>query len=149
MCKNDLGKIFNEYSERKKWEKEQANTRKKKEQIRIKLVTKKLKENVIPVLETISKEIKNKGHKARIIKNLENSLDPQIVFKFSPVFEGKEDNPIFIDSSISFGATIKKEILLIGANPIKEISSVEIENLTKNMIKGKVLEYIKEVLQAI
>jgi len=149
MCKNNLDKIFNEYYERKKWEKEQSNTRKKKEQERSKLVTKKLKENAIPVLETISKEIKNKGYKARIIKNLENSLDPQIVFKFFPVFEGKEDNPILIDSSISFGAKIKKEILLTGANPIKEISGVEIENLTKNMIKGKVLEFIKEVLQAI
>ncbi len=120
MCKNNLDKIFNEYHERKKWEKEQSNTRKKKEQERSKLVTKKLKENTIPVLETISKEIKNKGYKARIIKNLENSLDPQIVFKFSPVFEGKEDNPILIDSSISFGAKIKKEILLTGQILLKK-----------------------------
>jgi len=149
MCKNDLDEIFNEYHKRKKWEKEQSNSRKKNEQERINLITKKLKENAIPVLEAISQEIKNKGYKARIINNLENSLDPQIIFKFSPVFEGKEDNSIFIDSSISFGAEIKKEILLKGTYPIKEISGIEIENLTKNMIKGKMLEFIKEVLQAI
>jgi len=149
MCKNDLDEIFNEYYKRKKWEKEQSNSRKKNEQERINLITKKLKENAIPVLEAISQEIKNKGYKARIINNLENSLDPQIIFKFSPVFEGKEDNSIFIDSSISFGAEIKKEILLKGTYPIKEISGIEIENLTKNMIKGKMLEFIKEVLQAI
>ncbi len=58
-------------------------------------------------------------------------------------------NRLTKDSSISFGAKIKKEILLKGTYPIKEISGVEIENLTKNMIKGKMLEFIKEVLQAI
>ena len=53
-------------------------------------------------------------------------------------------NRLTEDSSISFGAQIKEEVLLKGALPIKEISEVEIENLTKNIIKCKVLEFIKK-----
>jgi hypothetical protein len=47
------------------------------------------------------------------------------------------------DSSISFGAQIKEEILSKGAFPIKEITGIDIEEITKNVIKYKVLEFIK------
>jgi len=149
MYTNDLDDIFDEYYERKKYEKEQSNAREKKEQDRIILIRKKLKENAIPVLNAILKEIQNKGHKVSMINNLDDSLNPQITIKFFPVFEGREENSNLIDSSLSFGDKIKKEIFLKDTYPIKEISGVEIENLTKNMIKSKMLEFIKEVLQAI
>jgi len=147
MHTNDLDDIFDEYYERKKYEKKQSNAREKKEQDRIILIRKKLKENAIPVLNDISKEIQNKGHKVNIINNLDDSFNPQITIKFFPVFEGREENSNLIDSSLSFGTQIKEEIFISGSNPIKETTGLDIEELSKNTIKERVIIFIKKVLR--
>lgn len=52
-----------------------------------------------------------------------------------------------LDSSISFGAQIKEKILLRGSFSIKEITGLDLEKLSKNATKDKVLNFIKKVLR--
>jgi len=153
MCKNDLDKIFNEYYERKKIEEEALKKKKLEEQEKEKLIIDKLKEIVIPVIETISKEIEKKGHKASVLNHLKNFPNPSVVFKFSPVFKEKEDYASLSDSSISFiclngRISIEKDIYLKETRPDRSSFGVNIDDLTKNWVKTEVIKFITEVLKS-
>jgi len=153
MYKNDLDEIFNEYFERKKIEEEVSEAKKLEEQEKNKLIIEKLKDIVIPVLEAISKEIEKKGYKTSVLKRLENFAYPGVELKFLPIPKQEENSIHLSDSSISFictndGIRIEKEICLKNTRPDKSSSGASIEELTKNWVKTKVIEFIKEVLKS-
>jgi len=155
MCKNDLDKIFEEYYERKKIEEGVSEAKKLEEQEKIELIIDKLKEIIIPVIETISKEIEAKGYKTSVSKRLEKHVYPSVELSFSPIPKQEENSTYLPNSSISFVSskshhhTITKNIYSSKENrPDSSSFGVSIDNLTKNWVKTEVINFIKEVLKS-
>jgi hypothetical protein len=155
MCKNDLDEIFNEYYERKKIEEEVSETKKLEEQEKIELIIDKLKEIVIPVIETISKEIEVKGYETSVSKRLKNYAYPGVELSFLPIPKQEENSTHLSNSSISFVSsksgdlTIRENIYSSKRDrPDSSGFGVNIDNLTKNYVKTEVIKFIKKVLES-
>jgi len=155
MCKNDLDEIFNEYHERKKIEEEISEAKELEEQEKIELVIDKLKEIIIPVIETISKEIEVKGYKTSVSKRLENYAYPGVELSFSPIPKHEENTTYLPNSSISFVSsksgdlTIRENIHSSKGNESDSSSfRVSIDNLTKKRVETEVIKFIKKVLES-
>lgn len=111
---NDLDDIFDDYAERKRKAQEEADeTKRRQEESQEKaldLALPVLKSIVLPVVQGIASELQQKGHKAEVKAQLEDTKFPTVGLMFKPNVQGHMQGEIEFkhyrfDEKVSIGTS--------------------------------------------